>query len=599
MSKPVYDFEGWASKNDLKCSDGRIIRAGAFRVNDGKRVPLVWNHQHNSVDDVLGHAVLENRNEGVYAYCSLNDTPGGQHAKESIRHGDVTNLSIWANNLQQRDNEVLHGVIREVSLVLAGANPGAFIESVLTHGVPMDDYEEEGIFYNDEDIFLSHAIDEDDKKEEPKEEPKGEKKEDNKVADNGGDKTVQDVIDSMTEEQKNVMYGLIGSVLQEMESDDEGDEEMKHNIFSDDYNDQTGGYLSHSDEQAIINDAKRIGSLREAFNQNYEDGVLVHADWTDGMVTPTKPTETYGFKSPDMFYPDSRTLTNVPEFIGRRTEWVSEVINKVHHTPFSRVKSMYANITEDEARARGYIKGKQKKTEVFSTLKRITNPTTIYKLQKMDRDDILDITDFDVVSWIRQEMRVMLDEELARAILIGDGRAGGTDDKILEDCIRPIAKDVDLFNVKVKLNFKEAATGADKAKAVIDGIIRAHKQYRGSGNPTLFTTDDWLTEMLLLEDQIGHKLYKTQQELATALRVSNIVTVEVMENQKIGTDDLIGVIVNLADYNVGQDPKAGINMFDDFDIDFNRYTYLIETRMSGCLVKPFSAVTITAQPSGE
>lgn len=620
MSRTGYDFGGWATKNDLKCSDGRIIRSGAFKVQDGARVPLVWNHQHNSVDEVLGHAILENRDDGVYAYGYFNNNPIGLHAKECVKHGDVTSMSIWANELKQNGPDVLHGVIREVSLVLAGANPGAFIESVLAHGEPMDDYDEEGLFYTDESIVLSHAIDDTDGSNSSDEKKGGasEKKDSEK------EETIQDVIDSMSEKQRNVMYALIADAVsgdEDNDSDDNKEEkkeetEMKHNIFSDGSQNQDVHVLSHSDEQKIFADARRLGSLREAVAQNIEDGVLVHAGIptvpTEGMTEgkssdPTNYADQnfgkYGFQSPDMFYPDHRPMNTTPEFISRRMDWVSVVMNGVHHTPFSRVKSMFANITEDEARARGYFKkGEQKKTEVFKTLKRVINPTTIYKMQKLDRDDILDITDFDVVAWIRGEMRVMLNEEIARAILIGDGREDATEGKISEECIRPVCKDVDLFNVKVPITWEAEATGADKAKALIDNVIRAHKSYRGTGNPTMFTTEDWLTEMLLLEDKIGHKLYKTTQELATALRVSNIVTVEAMEAEEYKTkfgesedEELIAVIVNLADYNVGQDPKAGVSMFDDFDIDFNQYKYLIETRMSGGLVKPFSALTVTGK----
>lgn len=614
MSVHNCDCSGWATKNNLKCSDGRIIRQNAFQPQDGRRVPLVWNHQHNSPDDVLGHADLENRPEGVYAYLTFNNTKKGQHAKECVKHGDVTNLSIWANNLQQNGSEVLHGVIREVSLVLAGANPGAFIESVVAHGEPIDEYDEEGIFYTNDDLFFEHAMD--DKKEE---DSNTNTKEGNSMAENtkapaqsdDSGETIQDIVNTMNEKQKKAMYAIVGMAIEDTKKggsdtadEDEEDSDMKHNIFDGDQPESQGNYLSHSDMEQIMSDAKRLGSLRQAVKENLGDDVLIHAGIPnvpmDGMTGPTPGTETYGFKSPAMFYPEARAMTNTPEFIGRSTAWVNDVMSKVHHTPFSRVKSMYANITEDEARAKGYIKGSQKKFEVFSTLKRVTNPTTIYKLQKLDRDDIIDITDFDVVSWIRGEMRVMLDEEIARAILIGDGREAGTEDKISEECIRPVVSDVDLFNVKVDLDFSGATTGAQKAKAVIDGIIRAHKNYRGSGNPTLYTTDDWLTEMLLLEDDIGHKLYKTEAELATALRVSKIVTVELMEGQKIKAEgkykghDLIGVIVNLADYNVGRDPKGGVSLFDDFDIDFNQYKYLIETRLSGALVKPFSAVTITS-----
>ena len=473
----------------------------------------------------------------------------------------------------------------------------------------MEDYDEEGVFYTGEPVYLSHADSSDSKKEEQdKEDDKSnnEESEDNNVADNTNSKskskTIQDVIDTMTKEQQDVMYALIGSVMEEADSsnnDEDEDEEdkdksMKHNFFSDGAV-NNNDYLSHSDMQKIIEDGKRIGSLREAVNQNLDGGVLVHAEIpTDGMVTPTPGDEEYGFKSPSMFYPDAKPISNTPEFIGRRTEWVQSVLSSVNHTPFSRVKSMYANITEEEARARGYIKGKRKTYEVFSTLKRVTNPTTIYKLQKMDRDDIIDITDFNVVDWIKGEMKEMLNEEIARAILIGDGRLQGTDEKISEECIRPVANDVDLFNVKVEVSLSDAANNAEKASRIIDAIIRAHKSYKGSGNPTLYTTDDWLTEMLLLEDKIGHKLYKTTEELATTLRVSKIVTVEAMEGYKVNEsqDDLIGVVVNLRDYNVGQNPNGGVSMFDDFDIDFNQQKYLIETRMSGALTKPFSALTI-------
>ena len=594
------DFCGWASKNNLKCADGRVIRANAFKVQDGAVVPLIWNHQHNSIDDVLGHALLENREEGVYAYGYFNNNPKGMRAKEAVMNGDVTNMSIWANDLQQNGSDVLHGTIREVSLVLAGANPGAFIESVAAHGIPMDDYDNEGIFYTDESLIISHAEPEDPSKKDgegPKKSEEAPKKE------SEGDKTIGDVVNGMSDEQKNVLYALVAAAANgelggepESKEDDNKDEEettMKHNIFSDTAeNEQQDNYLSHSDMERIFSDARRLGSLREAVHQNVDGDIIAHAIPTGGMTTPTGE-ETFGFRSPDMLYPDYRGLSTTPEFISRNMEWVSSVINGVHRTPFSRVKSMFANITEDEARARGYIKGTQKKSEVFSLLKRVINPTTIYKLQKMERDDILDITDFDVVAWIRSEMRIMLDEEIARAILIGDGRDAGTDGKISEECIRPVVTDVDLFNTKVKVDLSKATTPSAKAKAVIDAIIRAHKKYKGSGSPVFYTTEDWLTEMLLVEDQIGHKLYKTEAELATALRVSRIVTVEPMEGYKLNDkkNALIGTMVNLRDYNVGTDPKAGISMFDDFDIDYNRYTYLIETRMSGGLTKPFSAVT--------
>lgn len=607
------DFSGWASKNDLKCRDGRIIRSGAFAVQDGATVPLVWMHNYQTVDNVLGHAVLENRPEGVYTYGYFNNNPASQHAKESVQSGDITQMSIWANDLTQNGPEVLHGVIREVSLVLAGANPGAFIESVVAHGIPMDDYDTEGIFYTGETLSFEHAITptEDEKKKKPEEESKESSEEkpaeetSKNEEDNSEKKTIKDVIDTMNEEQKNVMYALVGATMQEVadgatsdneeKSEKEDKKEMKHNIFSESNEKKNEtNVLSHAAAQQIFADARRLGSLKEAVRQNVNGDIIAHADVpTGGMVTPSGH-ETYGVKSPDMLYPDYTNVTSTPEFISRDMEWVQGVLSSVSRSPFNRVKSMYANITEEEARARGYIKGSQKKAEVFSLLKRTTSPTTIYKLQKMDRDDILDITDFDVVAWIRSEMNVMLDEEIARAILIGDGREPGGDGKISEDCIRPVVKDVDLFNVKVDVDFTGADTNAKKAKAVIDAVIRSRKKYKGSGRPTFYTTEDWLTEMLLVEDEIGHKLYKSETELATAMRVSNIVAVEVMEGQKVGDSkdqNLIGTMVNLRDYRIGQDPMAGKSMFDDFDIDYNRYSYLIETRMSGALTKPFSAVT--------
>lgn len=565
-----YDFGGWATKNNLRCADGRIIRPDAFKVNDGQRVPLVWNHQHKSASDILGHAVLENRKEGVYAHCKFNNTDSGKDAKEAVMHGDVTNLSIWANNLQQVGPEVMHGVIREVSLVLAGANPGAFIESVMAHGEPMGDDDDEGILYTGSDIFLSHAVEEDDEVD--------------------GDKTVKEVFDTLNDEQKQAVAIVIGQAISDAAGEDEeGDEDdMKHNIFDVD-EEEGGNFLSHADMETIFDDARRIGSLREAVEAHIEDGVLSHAIDTTGMESATGK-QTYGFNDPDMLFPDYKTLVNTPEWLSRNMDWVQKVMSGVHHTPFSRIKSVYANITEDEARAKGYIKGNMKKEEVFTTLKRTTDPQTVYKKQKLDRDDIIDITDFDVVAWIKAEMRVMLDEEIARAILIGDGRPSDSDDKIQEIHIRPIVTDVPLYNtvIEITAGTDEAAT----AKNTINGIIRGRKKYKGSGNPDFFTTEDVLTEMLLLEDNNGHKLYKTEAELATALRVRSIITVEPMEEQKVKGAELIGVIVNLSDYNVGADKGGEVNMFDDFDIDYNQQKYLIETRISGALIKPYSALTI-------
>lgn len=598
-----YDCAGWATKNDLLCSDGRVIRKNAFEVNNGQKVPVVWNHTHNSPEHVLGHAILENRDEGVYAYIYFNNTKSGQNAKEQVVHGDVSALSIWANNLQQNGHEVVHGVIREVSLVLAGANPGAFIESVLTHGEPMEDYDSEGIFYSDANIILSHA---DEKKEERGDEKMADKstdeeKKESKETDN---KTVKDVYETLNDEQKKVVAYLVGKAIQDSKSkgnDKKEETDMKQNAFD---MDRKETVLSHSDFKKIVDDAKRLGSLRAAVDENLEDGgVLAHAIPTDGMEV-AKGSQTYGFNDPDMLFPDFKSLNNPPEWLSREMGWVQKVMSGVHHTPFSRIKSQYANITEDEARARGYIKGKQKKTEVFTILKRTTSPTTIYKLQKMDRDDIIDITDFDVVAWIKAEMRMMLDEEIARAILIGDGRDSSDDDHIPDDHIRPIATDVSLFNTIVSVNTKTDDSPDVVASETIDAIVRSRKFYKGTGNPTFFTTEDVLTEMLMLKDAIGHRIYKTEGELATALRVKEIVTVEAMSGLNIKRPDnsqevpLIGVIVNLADYNVGADKGGAVELFDDFDLDFNKYTYLIETRISGALTKPFSAITVVENKAG-
>lgn len=597
----MWDFEGWATKNNLKCSDGLTIRKDAFRVNDGQRVPLVWNHQHNKVGDILGHAILENRDEGVYAYCSFNNSPEGKGAKERVSHGDVTALSIWANNLQQVGNDILHGVIREVSLVLAGANPGAFIESVLSHGEPMGEGEDEGIFYTGEGIYISHA---DLEEGEELRKKKDQKVEENK---NEGGKTVKEVLDEMTDEQKAAVGIIVEQAVKDSKNSSEEkeetnpekkeeDKEMKHNMFEGQNPVQV---ISHSDMEKILSDAKRLGSLKEAVNSHIENGVLSHSIDTTGMTKATG-TQTYGFNDPSMLFPDYKSLNNQPEWISRNMDWVNKLMSRVHHTPFSRIKSLYANITEDEARAKGYIKGKLKKEEVFTTLKRTTDPQTIYKKQKLDRDDIIDIVDFDVVAWIKAEMRVMLDEEIARAILIGDGRAADSDDKIKEDKIRPIAKDVPLYNTIIKVSVPYDADEAAVAKETIKAMIRGRKHYKGSGKPDFWTTEDSVTEMLLLEDQIGHAIYKTEAELATKIRVNEIITVEPMEDQTISITEnsttksypLIGVVVNMADYNVGADKGGEVSLFDDFDIDYNQQKYLIETRISGALVKPFSALTI-------
>ena len=569
-----YDFGGWATRNDIRCSDGRTIRKNAFIDNDGKTVPLVWNHSHNDPANVLGHALLENRDQGVYAYCKFNNTELAQNAKELVKHGDVTELSIYANQLKQNGGDVLHGAIREVSLVLAGANPGAFIDSIMMHGEESD---EEAIIYTGESISLSHA-DTSTNESKPVESKKEEK---------GGtmnkDKTIKEVLDELTEEQKNVVYALIGQALEdggvddedeedyEDEDEDEGDNEMKQNVFDRDEQ-YSENVLSHSDMMDIISDAKRYGSMKDSF--------LAH-------------TQDYGIANVDFLFPEPETLNMEPTFVQRDMTWVQKVMGSVHHTPFSRIKSLFADITADEARAKGYIKGKMKKEEVFTLLKRTTTPTTIYKKQKMDRDDVVDITDFDVIAWLKKEMRLMLDEEIARAILIGDGRLPSSDDKINETNVRPILNDEDLYTVKANITVAPDATGSEKAKAFIDAVIRSRKEYKGSGSPTLFTTEDMVTECLLLEDSLGHKLYKTEAELATTLRVKEIVTVEVMEGvQDKNSHDVAGIVVNLADYNVGADKGGAVNMFDDFDIDYNQQKYLIETRCSGALVKPYSAIAL-------
>ena len=614
-AKATYDFCGWATKNDIRCTDGRIIRKNAFKDDNGKKVPLVWNHDHNDPDNVLGHAILENREEGVYAYCSFNDTAKAQTAKELLNHRDIGSLSIHANQLKQSKNrEVLHGCIREVSLVLAGANSGAVIDfPIVQHsdGEWDENFDEANIYPHIEELSLEHGEVpfnfEDDEEpeeelehsEEPAEEPEEElehaedsKKEDEKVADNqnnaGGEKTIGDVIATMNEEQKTAMYAVVGQAIEDAKkggNNDKEDEDVKHNVFNTEDQYDEGEVLTHAEIVELFNGAKseRVSS--------FKDYIMSHSIDTTGMDVSVG-SQTYGFNDPEMLFPEAKSLNNPPEWIKRDTSWVSVVINGVHKTPFSRIKSQYADLTEDEARAKGYMKGNLKKEQVFTILKRTTGPCTIYKKQKIDRDDILDITDFDVVRWIRSEMDGQLDEEIARAILIGDGRPSDSDDKVKEDCIRPIAKDVPLFNVKVNVQVPAGATGAEKADSIIDSVLRSRKEYKGSGNPTFFTTEDWLTEMLLLKDGIGHRLYKTEAELATALRVSKIVTVEVMEGQEIDDKPLVGIIVNLNDYNVGADKGGEKNLFDDFDIDYNQYKYLIETRRSGALIKPYSAMTV-------
>ena len=602
-----YDFGGYATKNDLKCSDGRTIRKDAFKECDGLEVPLVWGHKHGSPGDVLGHAILENREDGVYTYGTFNNTESGKNAKELVKHGDVKALSIYANQLVQKGGDVLHGMIREVSLCLAGANPGAMIQELSIEHSDEDDTEiMEALIFNGNNITLEHA---DEKREEAKEEPQKEDKEEKPMAEETkkteNEKTVQDVWDSLSEEQKNVVYYMIGQALENKDDDaDEEDAKMAHNVFE---GDTAMNSLSHAEINAafaaVVEDAKaRKGSLKEYIEHalNDENNVLAHATDANGMTIPDvsnatyKNTVGYGINGVEYLYPESRTLNDTPEFIGRRMEWVNVVLNGVHKSPFARVKSIFANITEDEARAKGYIKGTQKKNEFFSLMKRETLPQTIYKKQKFDRDDIIDITDLNVVAWIKGEMDMMLDEEKARAILIGDGRDVSDADKIKEQNIRPIVSDADLFTIKVVVN--RGKDDEETGKNAIKAALKARKNYRGSGNTVMFTTDDWLTNMILVEDSIGRRLYNTEAELAAAARVRSMITVPAMENYtNANGDELIGIIVDLADYNVGADRGGAKEMFDDFDIDFNQYTYLLETRCSGALTKPYSAIALFAK----
>ena len=578
MKPKGYDFSGYATRNNIKCADGRTIMPDAFKHNDGKTVPLVWNHQHDDPLDVLGHAILENRKDGVYAYGYLNpDTEPGRAAKAQVAHGDVTDLSIYANHLQQQNNNVIHGSIREVSLVLAGANPGAFIDNVISHGEESD--EEAYIFTSDEDkIVINHSDDWEETPEESEDVSHADttKKEDTQVAtetkpaEESG-KTVQDVINSMTEEQKTVLYALVGEAADgQLEDTTGGEKTMKHNLFDNETETQENT-ISHDDMKAVFDDARRNGSLAEA--------ALAH-----------------GITDIDFLFPDAKNVTNMPTFIQRDTGWVQKVMAAVKHSPMSRIKSLFANITEDDARAKGYIKGNLKKEEVFTLLKRSTTPTTVYKKQKLDRDDVVDIVDFDVVAWLKSEMRMMLDEEIARAVLVGDGRLSSSDDKINEQNIRPIWKDDLLYTIKVAVDAATANTDQLRAKEFIRQVVKSRKQYKGSGSPSLYTTEDVLTDCLLLEDGMGRVIYETVDKLATALRVKEIITVPVMENQ-VRTEgsftyELMGLIVNLNDYTVGADKGGAVNMFDDFDIDYNQQKYLIETRCSGALTVPYSAIAV-------
>lgn len=608
-----YDFSGWATRNNLLCSDGRTIRKDAFAHQDGVEVPLVWNHQHGEVGNVLGHALLHNRPEGVYADCTFNDTQNGRDAKLLVQHGDITSLSIYANKLKQIGKDVMHGTIREVSLVLAGANPGAVIDTILEHS---DGSIKEGIFYlgeEDCDLMLEHSDDSDKKKkdededaeednkkdsdedeEEEESEPEDNKEdedEDEKMKhsdENSNEKTVEDVFNSMTEEQKTVCYAIIGQAVEDAKKENGGNENMKHNVF--DNEEMQEDVLSHSDVETIFRNAKSSGSLKQA-TEDY----LAHMKDSHGNNVD------YGIADIDYLFPEYKNVTEKPEFVSRDMDWVTTVMNGVKHVPFTRIKSMFADITMDEARAKGYMKGNRKEEEVFGLMKRTTDPQTIYKKQKLDRDDILDITDFDVVAWLKAEMRIMLNEEIARAVLIGDGRSAVSPDKIHNDHIRNILNDDEFYSYKVKVAFVGSETEDERARKVIRSVIKARKNYKGSGNPTLFTTEDWVTDMLLIEDKNGRIIYESVNQLATALRVSKIVTVPVMEgctredDKDHKTYETIGIIVNLSDYYMGADKGGNVSLFDDFDIDYNQYKYLIETRCSGALVKYHSALVIETE----
>ena len=576
----TYDFSGYATRNDLTCSDGRIIRKNAFAHCDGKKVPICWNHEHDDPTKVLGYAILENRNDGVYAYGSFNNTSNGQDAKMTVEHGDVTSLSIYANQLKQNGNEVIHGEIRELSLVLAGANPGAYIDFVVKHSEDGSEEIEELYANYDESIIVSHADSDDKEPEKPEE--KEDAKEEKPVAEEK-ERTVGDVFDAMTDEQKNVVYFLIGQALEDagVSNDSEGGSEVKHNVFD---NDRQEEVLAHSAMMAdALADAKKYGSLR--------DSVMAHA-------------EASGITNYDYLLPEPESLNTPPEWIKENDDWVSKIMRAVHHTPFSRVKSMFAQLDENEARARGYIKGNMKKELALSVLKRTTLPTTVYIKMKMDRDDIIDITDFDVVAWQRAEMRSQLDKELARAMLLGDGRDLSSDDKINEQNIRPVLTDDDMYTIKYTVtdgtdyndDFNSASANDSEAKGIIRAAVKSRKEYKGSGNPTFFTTEEVLTNLLLIEDQNGRRIYESEASLATAMRVKEIVTIPEME--LAAYNDIYGIIVNMADYNTGADKGGAVNMFDDFDIDYNQQKYLMETRMSGALVRPYSAIVLKKENAG-
>ena len=579
-----YDFSGWATRNNIECSDGRTIMKDAFKGNDGQKVPLVWNHQHDDPNEVLGHALLENRDDGVYAYCKFNDTESGQTAKSLVLNGDVDKLSIYANKLKSNMNQVIHGCIREVSLVLAGANPGAYIDSVVVHADGAED-EEEGTIYTDEQISVNveHS------------ENKSEKKEETKMNDNSeikhaeteaGEKTVQEVFDTLTDEQKEVVYAIIGEAVEEAKNDagdedegEEGEENMKHNVFDNDNNRED--VLAHSEfVKSAIADAKKYGSMRESFIAHAEEAGL---EWNaNNDFSP--------------LFPDATNINREPVMVEKDNSWVAKVMAQVKHSPFSRVKNTLGRMDETTARAKGYIKGSKKANIQMAVLNRVTTPTTVYIKNDIDRDDVIDITDFDVVAWQKKEMRKQLDKELALAMLLGDGRDVSDQYKINEQNIRPVVSDDDLYTIKyiVKegVDYKNAGTSHSEndslAKGIIRAALKARKEYKGSGRPTFYTTEDCLTDMLLIEDQNGRVIYDSIDKLATALRVNEIVTIPEMESRK----DIYGIIVNLNDYTAGADKGGSVNMFDDFDIDYNQMKYLMETRMSGALTQPYSAIVL-------
>lgn len=592
MAKFDYDCSGWATKANTRCYDGLTIAPDAFKECDGKTVPMVYNHDHSSVDNVIGHCLLKNRPQGVYCYAKFNDTDTGRTAKACVENGDLNAFSIYANGLQKVGKTVKHGFIREVSLVLAGCNPGALIDEVVKHSADEDYDEGEAFIYNDEGLSLTHGMDPDGN---PLEDLTHSADSGNAVTDDKAtqeeakmadekniskEETVADVFNTLTDKQKKVVYAIIGSAMAS-EKDDDGKEDttVKQNVFD---HDTTETVLKHSidDINAVIKGAKSSGTMKAAFE---------NSDITGEELAYLS----HGIDNVEWLFPDDKVLDNPPRIIDKDQTWVGKVMSAVHHIPFSRFKSMFADMTEEDARAKGYIKGNFKKEQVFGLLRRSTSPTTIYKKQKMDRDDVIDITRFDVIAWLKSEMRLKLNEEIARAILIGDGRPAASEDKVDENCIRPVFNDADLFTIKVQVSTTGLNSVEDKYKAAIKSILRSRKEYKGAGSPTLFTTEDALTEMLLLEDTIGHALYADEAALARKLRVSNIVTVPQMEGMKGAKGgDLFGIIVNLSDYTVGADKGGAVSMFDDFDIDFNAMKYLIETRCSGALTTPYSAIAI-------